>query len=76
MSEYYIKRSSDGHSFIVSKFTDDDEPKARYTLQEKKGGVLVCDCPAGSFSRKCKHKGFVQRFRDAGEPIPFTIQGA
>lgn len=48
-------RQTDGSYVVMSA----SHPTTHYTVRPV-GGVLVCDCPAGHWSRACKHVALVE----------------
>ncbi len=47
---------------------DTGEILCRWAVELESDGSLYCNCPAGSFSRDCRHKNKVRKFIQEYEP--------
>lgn len=76
--EYLVRRHSDVE-FQVKKIADGETLLEAYTVTVPRDLSSKqqprCDCMAWitGKTRPCKHHGYVARFIQAGEPIPFSI---
>lgn len=71
--EYYIKAKGDNH-FSVAKFAGGgDQPLEEYEVVMQKKPICNCMAWITGKTRPCKHAGMVQKFIDAGQPVPFVL---
>ena len=57
---YWVKSSR--------RHPDTGEVLCRWEVELESDGSLHCNCPAGSFSRECRHKAEVRKFIQKNEP--------
>jgi hypothetical protein len=74
-TEYYVRQGKEVDETEITKFQDGaNTPSAVYVVFHGKSGRWMCDCPAGSNGRNCKHVDWVQSWIAQGKPTPYSIR--
>lgn len=74
-AEYYVRQGKEPDETEITKFlSGTDTPAATYVVFHGKSGRWMCDCPAGSNGRNCKHVGWVTDWIAKGSPVPHLIR--